>query len=108
MTSPQDRRFEPRSPANATGVVVAPGLEIACVIVDSSTSGLRVRLDRNLALPRQIQVVDIVQGIAIEAEVAWARGQEAGLKRTGQSSLRGLTPSRLVAARAAWQRAGGR
>jgi hypothetical protein len=104
----QDRRFEPRSPANARGVVVAPGLEMSCLIVDVSGSGMKVRLDRKLALPKQVQIVDIAQGIAIEADVAWSRGQEAGLKRTGQASLRGLTPSRLAAARAAWLRAGGR
>lgn len=106
--STQDRRFEPRSPANARGIVVAPGLEMPCVIADVSGLGLKVRLDRKLALPPQVQVVDIAQGVAIEVDVAWSRGQEAGLKRKGQSSLRGLTPSRLAAARAAWVRAGGR
>lgn len=106
--STQDRRFEPRSPANVRGVVVAPGLEMPCVIADVSGAGLKIRLDRNLALPAQVQVIDIAMGVAIEAQVAWSKGQEAGLKRTGQSSLRGLTPSRLAAARAAWMRAGGR
>lgn len=108
MTSPQDRRFETRSPANTRAVIVAPGLEMACVVVDSSATGMRVRLDRGLALPPQIQIVDVAQGLAIDADVAWMKGQEAGLKRRGQSSLRGLTPSRLAAARAAWLRAGGR
>lgn len=104
----QDRRFEPRSPANARGVVVAPGLEMPCLIVDVSSTGLKVRLERNLALPKQVQVVDIAQGVAIEADTAWSKGLEVGLKRKGQASLRGLTPSRLAAARAAWMRAGGR
>ncbi|MDQ8027630.1 MAG: PilZ domain-containing protein [Brevundimonas sp.] len=104
----QDRRFEPRSPANARGVVVAPGLEMPCLITDVSGAGLKVRLDRNLALPKQVQIIDVAQGVAIEAEVAWAKGLEAGFKRTGQASLRGLTPSRLAAARAAYIRAGGR
>jgi hypothetical protein len=108
MTPTPDRRFEARSPANARAIVVAPHLEMACIIVDASASGLRIRLDRKLALPREVQIVDISQGVAIDAEVAWIKGQEAGLKRKGQSSLRGLTPSRLVAARAAFQRAGGR
>lgn len=106
--SSQDRRFEPRSPANARGIVVAPGLEMPCQIADVSGAGLKVRLDRKLALPPQVQVVDIAQGVAIEADVAWSKGQDAGLKRKGQSSLRGLTPSRFAAARAAFLRAGGR
>lgn len=108
MTAPQDRRFEPRSPANTRGVVVAPGIEMTCLIVDQSGQGLRVRLDRNLALPKTLMVVDIALGAVIEAQLAWQKGQEAGLKRLGQSSLRGLAPSRLLPAREAWKRAGGR
>ncbi len=108
MTAPQDRRFEPRSPANTRAVVVAPGLELPCLLVDQSTQGGRIRLDRNLVLPKVVMVIDIAQGVAIEAQVAWQKGQEAGLKRIGQASLRGLIPSRLAAARDAFRRAGGR
>jgi hypothetical protein len=109
MTRPDDRRLEPRSPANARGVVVAPGLELACLIVDQSNSGARLRLDRNLALPGRVVVVDIAQATAVEAEIVWRKGQEAGIKRTGPAaSLRGLVPSRLAAARDALMRAGGR
>lgn len=108
MTPPQDRRFEPRSPANTRAVVVAPGLELTCLLVDQSAQGGRIRLDRNLVLPKVVMVIDIAQGVAIEAQVAWQKGQEAGLKRIGQASLRGLIPSRLAAARDAFLRAGGR
>ncbi len=108
MTPPQDRRFEPRSPANTRAVVVAPGLELPCLLVDQSAQGGRIRLDRNLVLPKVVMVIDIAQGVAIEAQVAWQKGQEAGLKRIGQASLRGLIPSRLAAARDAFLRAGGR
>lgn len=108
MTPPQDRRFEPRSAANARAAVVAPGLELACLIVDHSSTGLRLRLDRNLALPPRVQVIDLARGVAMEAEVVWRKGQEAGLKQAGEASLRGLIPSRLAAARAAFLRAGGR
>lgn len=109
MSFQDDRRGAPRSPANARGVVVAPGLEMACLIVDQSNVGLRLRLDRNLALPARVIVVDIAQATAVEAEVVWRKGQEAGVKRAGAaSSLRGLVPSRLAAARDALMRAGGR
>jgi hypothetical protein len=108
MTPPQDRRFEPRSPANARAVVVAPGLELAGVIIDHSGTGLRLRLDRTLALPARVQVIDIARGVVLEAEVIWRKGHEAGLKKGGESYLRGLVPSRLAAARAAFLRAGGR
>ena len=109
MDRPEDRRLQPRSSASARGVVVAPGLELACLIVDQSVSGARLRLDRNLALPARVVIVDIAQATAVEAEVVWRKGQEAGVKRTGAaSSLRGLVPSRLAAARAAFLRTGGR
>ena len=108
MTAPTDRRFEPRTPANVRGLVLAPGYEMPCLLVDQSAQGGRIRLDRSLVLPKTVMVIDIAQGVAIEAQVAWQKGQEAGLKRTGQASLRGLIPSRLSDARAAWLRAGGR
>ena len=108
MNSPPDRRLELRSPANERGLVLAPGFETPCVLVDQSAQGGRIRLDRNLVLPKAVTVIDIDQGIAIEAQVAWQKGVEAGLKRVGQASLRGLVPSRLSDARAAWLRAGGR
>ena len=81
MTPPQDRRFEPRSPANARAVVIAPGLELTGVIVDHSGTGLRLRLDRTLALPARVQVIDIARGVAMDAEVVWRKGQEAWLKK---------------------------
>ena len=109
MDRSEDRRLETRSPANVRGLIVTPGLELSCLIVDQSNSGVRLRLDRNLALPSRILLIDIAQATAVEAEVVWRKGQEAGVKRTGAaSSLRGLVPSRLAAARAALIRAGGR
>lgn len=107
-SQPADRRLTPRTAANARGVVVASGLELPCVIADASNGGLRVRLDRALALPSQVTVIDVGAGQAIETRVAWRQGQETGLKRLGQASLRGLVPSRLTPAREAWVRAGGR
>ena len=108
LTQPIDRRLQPRSPVNARAILVAPGLEMACVILDTSTGGLKVRTDRQLSLPARVTVVDITAGLAIEADVVWRKGAEAGLKLKGQSALRGLVPSRLLPAREAWVRAGGR
>lgn len=65
-------------------------------------------MDRALALPARVIVIDLEQAQAIEAELAWSKGVEAGLKEGTRTSLRGLVPSRLAAARAAWMRAGGR
>lgn len=103
-----ERRAEPRRAVNVAGVVVAPGLEVGCVIVDLSATGMRVRLSRNLSLPEQVVVVEIGAGLAHEARVVRRDGHEAGLKRSGQAKLGGLVPARLTQAREAWLRAGGR
>lgn len=104
---PPDRRYEPRHAANGRGVVVAPGLELPCLIMDQSASGLRIRLERSFALTGSVIVVDVARAMAIECQVAWSKGLEAGLKQSGQASLRGLVPSRFTAAREAFRRAGG-
>lgn len=103
-----DRRAEPRRTVNARGVVVAPGVEVGCLIMDMSEAGMRIRLERNLPLPAEVVVVDVAEGAAHEARVLRREGHEAGLKRLAQTPLKGLTPSRLTAARDAWIRAGGR
>lgn len=89
-------------------MLVAPGLEMACTILDMSKGGLKLRTERQTSLPARVTVVDIAAGLAFEGEVAWRRGAEAGVKLKGPSPLRGLVPSRLIAAREAWMRAGGR
>ena len=105
--SPADRRGETRRSVNARGVICAPGVETACLIVDLSDAGLRLRLDRSAALPSEVVVVDVAEAVAYLATVVWQKGQEAGLKQTGAKSLRGLAPARLIGARDAWLRAGG-
>ena len=76
------------------------------MIVDLSDGGLKLRLDRGAALPAQVVVIDVAEGLAYEAALVWQKGQEAGLKQTGAKSLRGLAPARLAGARDAWVRAG--
>jgi hypothetical protein len=108
LTQSSERRLHPRSPANTRAILVAPGVEMACVILDTSAGGLRVRTDRQMSLPAQVMIVDLSAGLALETDVAWRKGAEAGLRLKSQSSLRGLVPARLVPAREAWLRAGGR
>ena len=103
-----DRRAEPRRAMNAPGVVVAPGVEVGCALLDESRNGLRIRLQRDLALPEVIVVVDIPAGVAREGRVAWKKGHEAGLRVTAEARLGGLVSQRFAPARDAWRRAGGR
>lgn len=104
-----ERRTEIRLPADGRGLLVGVGCEQQCRLIDQSASGLRVRLDRSAALPRELMIVDVPGGVATPVTVAWQKAQEAGLKRSGDgATLRGLVPGRLVAVRDAWKRAGGR
>lgn len=103
-----DRRSEPRRPTNAAGLVTAPGLEVGCALVDESRSGLRIRLQRDVALPEIIVVVDIAEGLAREGRVVWRKGHELGMKVSDQAPLRGLVSRKFAPARDAWRRAGGR
>lgn len=106
MTAFEDRRQDPRKSANRRAVVTAPGLELGCAVVDLSTGGMRLRLERGLALPPRVVVVEVAAALAHEVEVVWSRGHEVGVKRLSAGvSLRGLTPQRLTAARDAWMRA---
>jgi len=109
LSKSPDRRNEPRRAANRRGVLVGPEVELACLIVDLSDGGYRVRMDRALSLPRTVILVDISAGTACEADVVWSKGQEAGLKGGSRvNALGGLVPARFSAAREAWLRAGGR
>ncbi|WP_312595234.1 PilZ domain-containing protein [Brevundimonas sp.] len=108
QTGREDRRLHPRRLVNVAGVVSAPGLEMACIIIDLSDGGMRLRLDRGTALPAEIAVIDVAEGIAYPGVLVWQRRHEAGLRQTGAVSLRGLVPARLAGARDAWRRAGGR
>lgn len=101
----KNRRQGERKAVNLRGLIVAAGLELRCVIVDLSDGGMKVRLDRGVALPDRFIIVDIAAGQAHEAQAAWAKGQEAGLKTQGRPvPLGGLAPARFVAARDAWLR----
>lgn len=103
-----DRRLKPRQLVNVRGVVSAPSLEMACIIVDLSDGGMRLRLDRGTTLPPEVAIIDVADGVAYPAVVVWQKRQEAGLRQTGAVSLRGLVPARMAGARDAWLRAGGR
>lgn len=92
-------------PASGRAVIIGPGLELTCRVLDASTGGFRIRLDRAFPLPPVVVLVDLTSGVGYEADVAWIKGQEAGLKVTAKSPLGGLVPSRFGAARAAWLRA---
>lgn len=100
-----ERRAEPRRLVDSRGLILADGQETRCLIVDVSDSGLRIRLDRAMGLPPVVVVVDMTAGTACEAELAWTKGQDLGLKCLIKATpLNGLVPGRLMAAKDAWMR----
>ena len=103
-----DRRIDPRKPVALTGLVVAPGVEQSCRIVDVSSSGYRIRLDRPTGVPSNLILIDVAAGQGVESQIVWTREGEIGLKAISRASLAGLTPSRFATARAAWLRVTGR
>lgn len=103
-----ERRGEVRKPANRRAILLSGGIEIECRITDESRGGLRLRLDRRVDGKGRVQIVDMTDATAVDFDIAWIKGQEAGGRLSGApATLRGLVPQRLAAARAAWQRAGG-
>lgn len=109
MSDYEDRRHEPRKPAQRRAVVLSGGLELAAWVTDVSAGGLRLRLERSLGLDERVTVIEVHAALAHEVEIVWRKGMEAGAKRRGPgASLRGLVPHRLAALREAWRRAGGR
>lgn len=106
--SNQDRRSEIRRPANRRALLVGAALEVLCRITDESKGGLKLTLDRGIEIPGRVIVVEVKEALAVDIDIRWTRGREAGGRRISETSLRGLVPQRLAAARDAWQRAGGR
>ena len=80
------------------------GLELGCVIADTSASGCKIKLDRPLSLPSDVTLIDLKTATAYEARVMWSKAGEIGLKLTVSSILSGLTPQRFAAARQVWLR----
>lgn len=106
--SQDDRRNEARKPADRRAVLLIGGVETSCRITDESRGGLKLKLDRKADVSGRVIVLEIKDALAVDVEIRWTKGREAGGRRIGETSLRGLVPQRLAAAREAWARAGGR
>lgn len=77
-----DRRGSPRRQVFLTGLLVLPGEEIAaCIIVDRSESGFRIKLLEEVQLPRHFGLIDLVAGVGHEGEAVWFNAPFAGARR---------------------------
>jgi hypothetical protein len=103
--SVRDKRRHPRVLVNRPCRLVQPkAAPTAGTIVDISAGGARVRLGRADALPQQLVLVDLTEGLAFEAEIAWRKDTEIGLKFLRRHDLKGLAPAHLLAAKTVWLR----
>ena len=105
----EERRGEARRPANRRALVIGPGAAIEGRITDESKGGVRLRLDQRLDAPGRMILVEMDDGSAVDLDIVWVKGREAGGRLEGTPvKLSGLVPQRLAAARDASRRAGGR
>lgn len=73
-----------------------------CAIRDLSESGAQLRLPSSQALPPTFALIHILEGAAFEAEVAWRRGDLAGVKFLQRHDLREAAPRDLLPLRNVW------
>lgn len=79
---PEERRGAPRRRLVRAAELAMPGLDtaIACVVLDVSTTGARVRLPSSAPLPATLRLK--VEGLTLDTPCAlrWRRSDEAGLE----------------------------
>lgn len=72
------------------------------MLVDSSVRGMGLRLEAGTSLPDTFVLVEWSSGEAHEAELAWARGQEVGIRILRSGDLHGRVPPAFMEARDLW------
>jgi hypothetical protein len=72
----------PRLRAIKAGRIVIPeaGQSLDCAIRNISATGAMVRLEKEIDLPEQVELVIMSHDIHVRAHVAWQSGNEAGVE----------------------------
>lgn len=77
-----DRRGSPREQVFLTGLLVFGDNETAaCIIVDRSESGFRVKLLEDVVLPERFGLIDLVAGVGHEGQTVWSNAPFAGARK---------------------------
>lgn len=97
-----DRRTAVRIQTQRSGKILCGAFAWDCVIRDLSSHGARVQMLTGAAPAGQIQLVDLVAGLAHDASVVWQRDRELGLKIVRTYDLRGLAPAAAGTAKRIW------
>lgn len=62
-------------------VIIEPeDAKVDCAIRNMSVSGVLIRLDENVDMPKVVELVIVSHDIRVRAHVAWQKGKEAGLE----------------------------
>ena len=84
-----DRRGSPREPVFLTGLLVFGDDQIvACVIVDRSDSGFRVKLLEDAILPEHFGLIDLLSGVGHQCQAVWRKPPFAGMRKLESHDLR--------------------
>ena len=98
----QDRRTAVRIQTQRSGKVLCGAFAWDCLIRDLSSSGAKIQMLSNTTPPGQVQLVDLVAGLAHDVTVAWQRDREIGLRIVRTYDLRGLAPAAASTAKRIW------
>jgi hypothetical protein len=85
---PLDRRGSPREQVFLTGLLVwGDGETAACIIVDRSETGFRVKLLEGDELPDRFGLIDLVAGVGHEGQTVWRSMPFAGARKLASFDL---------------------
>lgn len=73
-----------------------------CAIRDLSEAGAQLRVPASQALPPDFALIQILEGVAFEAELAWRRGDLAGVKFVNRHDLKTPGARELLPLRNVW------
>jgi hypothetical protein len=73
-----------------------------CRILDLSPAGAMIEIEESLVLLRPLALLLALDGVAVEARVAWRAGDHAGLAFTRRHDLRDEVPRNISRLQSIW------
>jgi hypothetical protein len=106
---PIERRRNQRQRALLTGKLATDGASITidCVIKNISADGALVETTSPHLIPNELHLLQVREGVAWDAKVAWRRGNKVGLELLDRHDLRETTARQLKALRHIWKHMAG-
>lgn len=109
VSRPVERRRTQRQRALLTGKLATDGASITidCVIRNLSADGALVETPSPHLIPNELHLLQVREGVAWDAKVAWRRGNKVGLELLDRHDLRETTARQLKALRHVWRHMAG-